>query len=117
MGNMVWAQIVVGGAVLALVVWRLALRLTRGVPPRPATEGKPLQLAGYVAHWALYALMVLFPVTGLLAWFGGVAKLAEVHQLMKPLAIILIVLHLVAALWHQFWVKDNLLARMKTPQA
>ena len=117
MGTMVWAHILVGGAVLALVVWRLALRLTRGVPPPPATEAKPLQLAAHVAHWALYALMVLFPVTGLAAWFGGVAQLAEVHQMMKPVIIILIALHLVAALWHQFWVKDNLLARMKTPHA
>ena len=37
--------------------------------------------------------------------------------MMKPVIIILIALHLVAALWHQFWVKDNLLARMKTPHA
>ena len=117
MGAMVWAHILVGGAVLALVAWRLALRLTRGVPPPPATGARPLRLAAHVAHWALYALMVLFPVTGLLAWFGGLAQLAEVHQAMKPVAVLLILLHLVAALWHQLMVKDNLLSRMKTPQA
>jgi transposase len=57
-------------------------------------------------------LMVLFPVTGLLAWYGGVAQAADLHHMMKPILIILIVVHLGAALWHQFWLKDNLIARM-----
>jgi cytochrome b561 len=116
MGLMVWAHIVVGGAVLALVVWRLALRLRRGVPDAPAGDSKPVQLAAHIGHWALYALMVLFPVTGFAAWYGGIHDLAEVHEMMKPILILLILVHLLAALWHQFWLKDNLLARMKRPQ-
>lgn len=113
MSTMVWAHILVGGAVLALALWRLALRLTRGVPSVPEAEPKPARLAAHITHWTFYALMVLFPVTGLLAWYGGITGLAEVHEMMKPVAIVLIGLHLVAALWHQFWLKDNLLARMK----
>ncbi len=116
MSVMVWAHIVVGSAVLALVVWRLALRLTRGVPAAPEGEARQLQLAAQIGHWAFYALMVLFPVTGLMAWFGGFNDLAEVHKLLKPVILVLIAVHLLAALRHQFWLKDNLLARMKTPR-
>ena len=81
---MVWAHILVGIAVLALVVWRLALRLTRGVPDAPERESNLIRLAGSLGHWALYGLMILAPVTGLLAWYGGITSLAEVHELPSP---------------------------------
>ncbi len=109
---MVWAHILVGIAVLALVVWRLWLRVTRGAPGAPAGEGTALRLAGAAGHWALYALMVLAPVTGLLAWYGGITSLAQVHELLKPAFIILIALHFLAALYHQFIRKDGLIRRM-----
>jgi cytochrome b561 len=113
---LVWGHIVVGSAILALVVWRLALRLTRGVPGAPAGESAALRLAGHLGHWALYALMVATPITGLLAWFGGIAVLAEVHGLAKPALIILILIHVAAAFYHQFKLKDGLLDRMRKPQ-
>lgn len=116
MGTMVWAHILVGIAVLLLALWRLTLRLTRGAPPAPKGESAAATLAAHITHWTFYALMILFPVTGLLAWYGGYEAMAEVHQFFKPVLIVLILLHLVAALWHQFWLKDNLLARMKGPQ-
>ena len=34
---------------------------------------------------------------------------------MKPVTIILVAVHVVAALWHQFYLKDGLLLRMKRP--
>jgi cytochrome b561 len=110
-----WAHIVAGIAVLVLVVWRLSLRLTRGVPEAPAGESALVGLGGAAAHWGLYALMLGAPVTGLLAWYGGITSLAEVHELAKPALIILIILHFVAALYHQFILKDGLLNRMRKP--
>lgn len=117
MNTWIWAHIVAGILVLVLAVWRLGLRLSRGVPPAPASGSALTDLAGHVAHWAFYALMIALPVSGLFAWYGGVGSAAEVHELMKPVVIVLIVVHVGAALWHQFRLKDNLLARMKTPQA
>jgi len=40
---------------------------------------------------------------------------AEAHEVMKALLMVLAGLHVVAALWHQFWLKDGLLLRMKQP--
>ena len=71
--------------------------------------------ASLIVHWVLYAVMFLAPITGLVAWYGGVAVVAEVHELLKPVLIVLIAGHFAAALWHQVWLKDNLMERMKRP--
>lgn len=104
-----------GLAVLAFALWRLALRASRGVPPAPAAEPAPLRMAAHLGHLALYALMILAPVSGAMAWFGGVEAAAEVHEVFKPLFILLVGVHVLAVLWHQFRLKDGLLLRMKQP--
>lgn len=114
MGAMVWAHILAGAVVLLLVVWRLALRRTRGVPETPA--GSPLMMKAAVwGHIGLYVLMVLAPATGLAAWYGGIEAAAEVHEIFKPLLILLVAGHVAASLFHQFVLKDGLLLRMKRP--
>lgn len=110
-----WAHILVGISVLALLVWRFELRLMRGVPDEPATSSAMMVKAATIGHWLLYAVMFVAPITGLVAWYGGVAVVAQVHELLKPVLILLIAGHFAAALWHQFWLKDNLMARMKRP--
>ena len=103
-----------GIAILALVAVRLALRLVNGAPPPPETNGA-LELLGKVAHWLFYVLLVAVPVTGLLGYYFG-DPYGEIHAWAKPLFIGLIVLHVTAALYHQFWRKDGLLMRMLSPQ-
>ena len=88
---------------------------TDGAPPPPESEPAPLRLAAHLGHMALYALMVLMPVSGAVAWFGTVEAAAEVHEAMKPAMLILVLVHVAAALWHQFWLKDGLMLRMKRP--
>lgn len=110
----VWAHIIAGIAVLVFVLWRLVLRITRGAPEAPAASALMMQAAKW-GHWALYAVMLLAPISGLLAWYGGVATAAEVHELFKPVLIVLIAGHVVAALYHQFIRKDGLLLRMRRP--
>ena len=69
-----------GIAVLAFTVWRLWLRQTRGVPAAPAEEPAPLRLAAHVTHVTLYALMILMPLSGTAAWFGGVEAAGRIGQ-------------------------------------
>ncbi|MFC3181050.1 cytochrome b [Cypionkella sinensis] len=110
----VWAHIIAGIAVLIFALWRLNLRASRGVPEAP--PDRPLMMnAAKWGHWALYAVMLLAPITGLVAWYGGVAEAAEVHELFKPVIIVLVAGHVLAALYHQFIRKDGLLLRMKRP--
>jgi cytochrome b561 len=114
MSVMVWGHINAGIAVLLLVLWRIGLRLSRGAPLAPAGPA-PIRWAGKITHLALYGLMVLVPLSGMAAWFGGVAAAAEAHEVMKNLILILVLLHVGAALYHQFLVKDGLMDRMRKP--
>lgn len=110
----VWAHIIVGIAVLLFAVWRLVLRFTRGAPEAPAASVM-MQQAAIWGHRALYAVMLLAPMTGLAAWYGGIDTAAEVHEVFKPVLIVLIVGHILAAFYHQFIRKDGLLLRMRRP--
>jgi cytochrome b561 len=108
----VWAHIAGGIAILALVLWRVALRRSRGAPPPPEGEGSLLGRAATLGHWALYALILLLPVGGLIAWFGGVELAGDAHGLLSNVLLFVVAVHVAAALWHQFWLKDHLLRRM-----
>lgn len=103
-----------GLCILALVLVRLALRITTGVPSKPKTNGM-LDLLARLTHWLFYVLLIIVPVTGLLGYYLG-DPYGEWHTLAKPVFIALITLHVAAALYHQFWRKDGLLMRMLKPR-
>lgn len=105
------AHIWLGVTVLVLMVLRIALKLTRGAPalvPGPRWQ----QILAHSVHGILYLLLLIAPITGLVAWFGGVHLSGEVHELLKPLFILTIVAHVAGALWHQFVSHDGTLMRM-----
>jgi cytochrome b561 len=99
-----------GIAILTLVAVRLALRLKTGTPPPPVSS-RFVELTGRLAHWLFYVLLVVVPVMGLLGFYFG-DPYGEIHTFAKPVFIGLIVLHVFASLYHQFWLKDGLLMRM-----
>lgn len=112
---LILSHVLGGGLVLIFALWRLVLRATRGVPPPPASEPPLLRAAAHLGHLALYALMIAMPLSGMAAWFGGIHAAAELHELVKFALLALVAVHVLAALWHQFWLKDGLLLRMKRP--
>jgi cytochrome b561 len=101
-----------GFAVLAFVALRLFVRLTQGVPPLPEEESPLLKLAAHATHGGLYGLMILLPISGGIAYFGGPHLAEEVHEIMVPVLIALFFLHVAGALYQQFWLKTNVLKRM-----
>lgn len=104
----------IGLAILALVAFRLAVRLVGGAPD-PQSSGVPvLDKLAHAAHWLFYFLLVAMPVTGLLAYYVW-PELGEIHELGKPVFIVLIALHVLGALYHQLWLKDGTLRRMFVP--
>jgi len=109
-----WLHIIVGITILVLMVWRLALRLTRGVPEVPDAHGPMVKLAGEIAHWSFYAVLLAIPISGLLVWYGGMFDLYRLHgSLLKALLYLLILAHVGAAFWHHFIVGDGLIDRMR----
>ncbi len=103
-----------GVLVFLFAIWRLVLRFRRGVPEASHAGPPLLERAAGLGHWAFYALMIIVPMTGLVAWFGGgIETAAELHTWAKPVFIVLIAAHVGAAVWHHFWLKDGLLNRMR----
>lgn len=107
-GPHVW----VGAAVMALVVLRIGLRLLRG---GPAPEKGALGKAASAAHGLLYVLMLAVPVSGAMAWFGGVNAAGDPHGMLANLLILLAGAHALAALFHHYVMKDGVLRRMLRP--
>ena len=104
-GGHVW----VGVAVLALVVIRLLVRRSQGAPA--AEPG----FAGVLATWghrALYLLMLAVPARGAISWCGGIDATAEPHALLANVLMVLAGAHALMALFHQYVLKDGVLARM-----
>jgi len=125
-------------ALLGLALWlllfaRLGWRF-RHAPPAPAKGGGLLawRLAGAV-HFSLYALLLVIPLIGIVTfvyhgrvfnfgWFSIDFHVASNRAVFHPteewhgyLAYALFGLagvHALIALWHQFVIRDGLLARM-----
>ncbi|TAH47667.1 MAG: cytochrome b [Betaproteobacteria bacterium] len=123
-----------GVTLFMLLILRLAWRIAHPAPPLPATMPAALRLAAHAAHWVLYALMIMIPLSGWLmssakgfqtVWFGVlplpdlVAKdkalgdlLQEVHEALNFTLLLLIVAHVGAALKHHLIDRDDVLTRM-----
>ena len=101
-----------GIAVFLLALLRVVLRLRRGAPPPPAEEHEALRLAARAVHFAFYAVILLMPATGALAWFGGVGAMAAVHGAGMLLILVLLALHIAGALYQHFVLKTDVLRRM-----
>jgi cytochrome b561 len=103
----------VGISVLILVALRLGIRLRSGLPVT-ADNNMLLAPLARATHWAFYVLLVIVPVSGLLTVYVN-PDIGELHQLAKPVFIVLIALHAGAALFHHFVLRDGTLKRMLRP--
>lgn len=105
-------HVFVGIAILVFTVWRVVLRLSRGAPPPPAEEPRALQIAAAATHGTLYLLLLLLPLTGFVAWFGGVGAAGGAHEILKTLLLVVIGLHVDGALYHRLILKSGVMERM-----
>lgn len=124
-----------GILVLLLSVFRIVWRIMNPAPPLPPMPGWQVKATAAI-HGLLYLLMLAIPLFGWLALAPyGAERLdanaisffrlfpvnflpnlgewtGEAHELTGNLAKILIIIHVLAALKHQFIDKDNLIRRM-----
>jgi cytochrome b561 len=109
-------HVYVGLAVLALAVLRLIVRFASGAPEAPGVPGSlGVMLAG-LGHKALYLLMILVPALGAITWYGKTETTADAHVIAMNVMMLLALGHAVIAIFHQYVLKDGLLARMVRPE-
>jgi len=127
-----------GIIVLLLMIIRLIVRWVTKHPDWATAGNKFLDWIGVLTHWGLYLLTFAMVITGIIladqrgilartfgigstptpGSFGrggfnrGGFSLGFFHGGVWALLVLLMALHIGAALYHQFIVKDNLMARM-----
>lgn len=131
-GLKLW-HFMLGLAILALVIVRIAVRAIESkppiMPPPPALQA----LLARLTHVALYAFMLAMPIAGwvilsasgkMIPVFGWdlpplvgpnkalAGEVKEVHETVATIGYFLIGLHALAALFHHYVVKDDTVRRM-----
>ncbi|HNQ92600.1 MAG TPA: cytochrome b [Alphaproteobacteria bacterium] len=130
-----------GLTILALTVFRIVWRLMHKAPALPEAMSALEKNISHAMHTLLYLIMIGLPMSGWAlvssspkgiptTWFGLFDwphlpvlseidnkkevshSFGEVHETLAVIAILLIVLHVAAALKHHFVVRDNILTRM-----
>ena len=127
------AHISIGIVVLALILVRLAWRLTHPVPPEPQLP-KWQRLASEAVHWLLYLLVFvttlsgwfyasargwtltffgLFPLPALVAQGSPTGRaIGEMHEGIVWVLFAVIAAHVIAALVHAAVYRDRVMQRM-----
>ena len=121
------------GVTLALfILLRIWWRLSHRPPPLDRIIPKWQVVASTISHWILYLCMVFMPVTGMImssyskygvkAWgiqliYGSDDKNArefwfELHEITADILMVVIAIHVIAALKHLMIEKNGLFQRM-----
>lgn len=125
----------VGVTIFVLVLYRIYWRLTHTAPALPASMSENMKKGSNATHLFLYLLMVAIPITGWLhSSAAGVSVVyfnliplpnlldknkelsdlfKDIHESLNWALLSLVIMHVAAALKHQFIDKDNLLDRMR----
>lgn len=124
----------VGITIFVLAVLRLAWRLMNPTPPLPDTLKPYERVLANISHFALYAIILVMPITGWImssarnfpvSWFNLVQLpdlvgqnravydfMLTTHQVLALTLLAVATLHVLAALKHHFFLKDDTLKRM-----
>ncbi len=131
----------IGITILTLSVLRVLWRLVNKVPPLPAQMPAWERFAAHASHLLLYVLIIAIPLSGWAMvsasplgiptiWFGVVqiphlpglqgfedqhaaeSTFKATHEWLGNLMIALLLIHVGAALKHNFWDRDDVLVRM-----
>jgi cytochrome b561 len=124
----------VGMTILMLAVLRLAWRLGHPVPALPPKMRPIERWTARATHVAFYVLLFAMPLTGWMmssaknysvSWFGlftwpnligknerAFDVLRSTHDTLSNVLFAVAVLHILAALKHHFWDRDDVLMRM-----
>jgi cytochrome b561 len=122
----------IGLSLVIFVVIRLLWRVAHPTPLPPGALPRVQRAAAMAMHWALYACMLVMPLSGYLGssftrypiryfgielphwgwdWPAGKAAMSALHAATAWTLGVLVALHIAAALWHLLR-RDGLFSRM-----
>lgn len=122
-----------GVVIFALAICRLFAKWVTAYPPIVPAQGLFTRTLASLGHIALYAAMIIMPLSGYIMSEAGGRPVAlfgmmlpdligkhealgftmySTHALISKLIYFLVALHVLAALWHHFIRRDNTVRRM-----
>ena len=123
-----------GVTIFLTALWRVAWRVTHPAPPPPDSMPSWQCVAMGVSHLLLYLLVIVIPLTGWLfssasgvptVYLGWVQipdvvandklfaeQLRQAHVSLNVMLSVIVCIHVVAALKHHFFDRDEVLVRM-----
>lgn len=100
-----------GWTILMLAILLLAVRLVWGAPALPHGMSAWQRWLAHTVRAGLYGFILALVVTGTGAMYVA-SGFAPIHVALTKLGIALVVLHVLAVIWHQIVRRDGLLLRM-----
>lgn len=124
----------IGMLVFAFALLRIVWRFIQTPPPLPSEMKNWERWAAKMGHLALYGLLFAVPISGWFFsqaagygdyWWGPISfpsviepsaeaeeLFYELHEIFVTLLLVVVAVHVLAALRHHFILKDNVLRRM-----
>lgn len=126
-----FAHALMGGAILLLTILRMTFRGVDGTPPPVGNSVMDIVARG--VHHGLYVLLILLSITGFMTLLTSTVGMAlvtnaaillpaeytgpsviphAVHEILVTVMMVVVLVHILGAIKHQFIMKDGLMRRM-----
>ncbi|MFZ2523840.1 MAG: cytochrome b/b6 domain-containing protein [Candidatus Ferrigenium altingense] len=126
-----FAHALMGGAILLLTILRMTFRGVDGTPPPVGNSVMDIVARG--VHHGLYVLLILLSITGFMTLLTSTVGMAlvtnaaillpaeytgpsviphTVHEILVTVMMVVVLVHILGAIKHQFITKDGLMKRM-----
>jgi len=121
----------VGISILVFMLMRLVVRLRSAKLTPIDTKATKMNKVSTIGHYALYAVVIMMSVSGIvtaqiaglgdIVFFGSGTPLPETfegiaplvaHEVLSVILMLLVAGHVLAALYHQFALKEKMFARV-----
>ena len=107
-----WYHLFFGLTILVLMILRLILRIMLGVP-KPTKQSSAITIIlARIIHWLFYLVLFIVPISGFIAWNTSNSVIGNVHTASVNILYGLVMIHLLALVYHQIFLEDNLINRM-----
>ena len=107
-----WYHLFFGLTIFLSMVIRFILRIILGVP-KPTKQSSSLTIIlAKIIHWLFYLVLLIVPISGFVAWNTSNLLIGNLHSASVNALYVLVLIHLIAIVYHQIFLEDNLIDRM-----
>ena len=97
----------VGILIILFIFSRVWMRLF-GLEPQYQINGqRSLKILARIVHFSMYGILLLLPITGGIAWFQLSIDARNIHEFLRPVLLILVLIHVLGFAISPFCSKEQ----------